>query len=170
VAGERQTRLEPGVGGDRERSRERPLEGPGGELSTYPDAAVVCGRTLRAAEDPLAVTNPVLLVEVTSPSTEDYDRGEKLRHYKSLPSVREVLIASHREPRVALHRRGERDAWSTESAGEGELVRLSCVGARLAVDEIYRDGLEEASNEVGRAAGRYTRRSRWPSFSFFVRR
>jgi Uma2 family endonuclease len=53
---------------------------PATGLTTYPDAAVVCGRTQRAAEDPLAVTNPVLLIEVTSPSTEDYDRGEKLRH------------------------------------------------------------------------------------------
>jgi Uma2 family endonuclease len=65
-------------------------------LSTYPDVAVVCGRTERAPDDPLAVTNPVLLVAVTSPSTEEYDRGEKLRHYKSLPSLREVLIVSHR--------------------------------------------------------------------------
>jgi Uma2 family endonuclease len=42
-------------------------------LSTYPDAAVVCGRTQRAADDALAVVNPVLLVEVTSPSTEEND-------------------------------------------------------------------------------------------------
>ena len=74
-------------------------------LSTYPDATVVCGRTQRSADDPLAVTNPVLLVEVTSPSTEDYDRGEKLRHYTGLPSVREVLIVSHRAPELTLHRR-----------------------------------------------------------------
>jgi len=44
---------------------------PATGLSTYPDAAVVCGRTLRPAEDPLAVENPLLLVEITSPSTED---------------------------------------------------------------------------------------------------
>ena len=56
----------------------------------------------RAADDALAVVNPVLLVEVTSRSTEDYDRGEKLRHYTNVPSVREVLIASHREPRLDL--------------------------------------------------------------------
>jgi len=55
-------------------------------LTTYPDVAVICGPTLRAPEDPLAVTNPVLLVEITSPSTEDYDRGEKLRHYNPQPA------------------------------------------------------------------------------------
>ena len=75
-----------------------------GGLSTYPDAAVICGRTLRAAEDALAVTNPVLLVEVTSTSTEEYDRGEKLRHYKGLPSLREVLFVSHRRAELTLHR------------------------------------------------------------------
>jgi Uma2 family endonuclease len=56
---------------------------PASGLSTCPDVAVVCGRTQRAVDDRLAVTNPVLLVEVTSDSTEDYDRGERLRHYTS---------------------------------------------------------------------------------------
>jgi Uma2 family endonuclease len=56
-------------------------------LSTYPDVTVVGGQTTRAADDPVAVTNPVLVVEVTSPSTEDYDRGEKLTHYQRLPKA-----------------------------------------------------------------------------------
>src|SRR5205823_7312286 len=81
-------------------------------LTTYPDAAVVCGKSLRANDDPIAVTNPCLLAEVTSPSTENYDRGEKLRHYKSLPSVQEILVVSHREPRITLHRRESGGNWS----------------------------------------------------------
>lgn len=112
-------------------------------LSTYPDAAVICGRTQRATDDPLAVVNPLLLVEITSPSTEDYDRGEKLRHYKSLPSVREVLIASHREPRVTLHRRGERDEWTAVTAGKGEVLELASVAVHVAIDDLYRDELED---------------------------
>jgi Uma2 family endonuclease len=66
----------------------------GDQSLTDPHPAVVCGRSLRAPDDPLSVVNPVLVVEITSPSTGDYDRGEKLRHYKSLPSVREVLLVS----------------------------------------------------------------------------
>ncbi len=112
-------------------------------LTTYPDAAVVCGRTQRSAEDPLAVTNPVLLVEITSPSTEDYDRGEKLRHYQSLPSLREVLIASHRAPELTLHRR-EDAGWTVISAGPGGVLELASFAARLPVDEVYREGLEDA--------------------------
>lgn len=116
---------------------------PGTGLSTYPDAAVVCGRTQRATDDSLAVTNPVLLVEVTSPSTEDYDRGEKLRHYKQLPSVREVLVVSHREPRLTVHRRDD-GPWIVLDATAGQMLALESIAARLAVDDIYRAGLEDA--------------------------
>jgi Uma2 family endonuclease len=113
-------------------------------LTTYPDAAFVCGPTERSPEDPLAVTNPVLLVEVTRDSTEEYDRGEKLRHYRELGSVREVLVVSHRAPRVSLHRRGA-DGWTTVEAGAGAVVELSSIGAEMAVDDLYREGLEDAS-------------------------
>ena len=117
---------------------------PGTGLTTYPDVSVVCGRTLRAAEDPLAVVNPVLLAEVTSDSTEDYDRGEKLRHYKDLPSVREVLVLSHRGPRISVHRRDD-GSWTSLDAGPGETVALSPIAGSVAVDDLYRDGLEDAS-------------------------
>jgi Uma2 family endonuclease len=116
---------------------------PATGLSTYPAAAVVCGRTQRAPDDALAVVNPVLLVEVTSPSTEEYDRGEKLRHYKSLPSLREVLIASHREPQLTLHRREDGD-WTVLTAARGEALTLVSAGVRIPVDEVYRDELEDS--------------------------
>ena len=113
-------------------------------LSTYPDVSVICGRTERAQDDPLAVTNPSLLVEITSPSTEDYDRGEKLRHYQQLTSVREILIVSHRGPHLALHRR-EGSGWVTLEASAGERLELASVGVTLAVDAVYRDGLEDVT-------------------------
>ena len=119
-------------------------------LSTYPDVAVVCGRTERATDDPLAVANPVCLVEITSPSTEDYDRVEKLRHYQHLPSVRHVLIVSHREPWLTVHTR-EASGWTTVEARRTQVVRLSAIATEIAVDEVYRDELEDANylNSVG---------------------
>lgn len=117
---------------------------PATGFSTYPDTAVVRGRTQRAGDDALAVVNPLVLVEVTSPSTEEYDRGEKLRHYKNLPSLREVLIASHREPHLTLHRREDGD-WSVLTAERGGVLTLASVAARIAVDEVYRDGLEDSA-------------------------
>lgn len=112
-------------------------------LATYPDAAVVCGPTARAADDRLAVTNPVLLVEVTSPSTEEYDRGEKLRHYRHLESLQEVVIVSHREPRLTIHRR-QPTAWLEIHARRRESVRIEALAATLAVDDVYRHALEDA--------------------------
>lgn len=117
---------------------------PASGLTTYPDGTVVCGGTQRAPEDPVAVTNPLVLVEVTSNSSEDYDRGEKLRQYQSLPSAREILIVSHREPRITLHRRDER-GWTASEAGAGESVSLESIGGVLRVDDVYRDGLEDAT-------------------------
>lgn len=112
-------------------------------LSTYPDAAVVCGKTARSSLDPIAVTNPVLVVEVTSPSTESYDRGEKLRHYKTLPSVREIIVISHRAPEVTLHRRRDDAEWQTFEAGVHEGMELQSVGLAFEVDDLYREGLED---------------------------
>jgi Uma2 family endonuclease len=112
-------------------------------LSTYPDAAVVCGKTSRATDDPLAVVNPVMLVEVTSRSTEEYDRSAKLQHYQSLASVREILIVSHREPWLTLHHRESVTAWKITEAKAGGALPLACTGAELRVDDVYAGGLED---------------------------
>ena len=118
---------------------------PSTGLSTYPDISVVYGRTQRAPDDPLAVVNPVLLVEVTSDSTEQYDRGEKLRHYKQLASVREILIVSHRHAHLTLHRREGSD-WITVDTQRQETIDLVGIAARLSVDEVYADGLEDLAS------------------------
>ncbi|MCC6666350.1 MAG: Uma2 family endonuclease [Polyangiaceae bacterium] len=112
---------------------------PSADVTTYPDGAVVCGKTSRAADDPTAVTNPLVLIEVTSPSTEAYDRGAKLGFYKGLPSVREVLILSHQTPHAALHRRGPDGTWAVLEAVAGEAIEIVSVGASLAIDDVYRD-------------------------------
>src|SRR5678816_2240986 len=72
------------------------------DLSAFPDVTVVCGEHQVSPLDRHAVTNPTLIVEITSHSTEDYDRGEKLSHYKQCPSVATVLIASHKRPQITL--------------------------------------------------------------------
>lgn len=113
------------------------------DLSTYPDGAVVCGKTARAEDDQLAVTNPVLLLEVTSPSTEHYDRGVKLEQYMRLPSLKELVIVAHDRARLTVCRRGAGDAWTMTEAGSGETVELASIGGKLAVDDVYRDGLED---------------------------
>jgi Uma2 family endonuclease len=112
-------------------------------FSTYPDVTVVCGPTTRAVDDPLAVTNPILIVEVTSHSTEEYDRGEKLTHYQRRSSVQEVLIVSHHRPEVVLHRREASGTWTSSTAHGTEPLQLTSIGVTLAVEDVYRAGLED---------------------------
>jgi Uma2 family endonuclease len=106
------------------------------DLSTFPDGSVICGAVQRAAVDPHAATNPVILVEVTSPSTEDYDRGEKLSHYKQIPSLRAVLFVSHKTPRVTLVERAA-SGWDEREARAGETVTIAEPALSLSVDELY---------------------------------
>jgi Uma2 family endonuclease len=106
------------------------------DLSTYPDATVVCGESQVAVIDPLATTNPTVLVEVTSKSTEDYDRGEKLNHYKQIPSLKSVLIVSHRRQQITVFERAG-STWEQREYRSGERLTLHDPELALSVDELY---------------------------------
>jgi len=105
-------------------------------LSTFPDVSVVCGERLVASIDRNAITNPTLLVEVTSKSTEDYDRGEKLNHYQRCPSLQAVLFISHRRQQVTVVSRNA-DGWDTREHLAGQLVTVAALSLTFAVDELY---------------------------------
>ena len=106
-------------------------------LATYPDVTVVCGPAERDPDDANTVTNPTLLVEVTSRSSEEYDRGDKFEHYKQLASLRQYLIVSHREHTIEVWTRGESDAWTQCVGREGDALALVSIGARLVIREVY---------------------------------
>ncbi len=109
-------------------------------LATFPDVSVVRGPVYHHDPSPTATAlNPMILVEVTSDSSEDYDTGPKLEYYQTIPTLREYVVVSHRERRIAVHSRGEDDAWTTRVAIRGGRVEVSSLGAALIVDEIYRN-------------------------------
>jgi Uma2 family endonuclease len=106
------------------------------DLSTFPDVAVVCGERQLAAIDPNAITNPTLIVEVTSKSTEDYDRGDKLSQYKQVPSLTAVVFVSHRTRRLTLvERTGNR--WEERDFRAGEILQLASPPIAIAIDDVY---------------------------------
>src|SRR5664279_288598 len=75
-------------------------------LATFPDCSVVCGPLQQHEPSPKATAlNPTILVEVTSDSSEDYDRGLKLEYYRTIPTLREYVIVSHRERRIVVETR-----------------------------------------------------------------
>jgi Uma2 family endonuclease len=110
-------------------------------LETYPDVTVVCGHAEIDREDRNVVLNPVVVVEVMSPSTEEYDRGEKLEHYKRIASLREIVLVGHREKAVEVVRREADGAWTKHVARSGDPVKLVSLGCELFVEDVYRDPL-----------------------------
>jgi Uma2 family endonuclease len=108
------------------------------DLATFPDVSVVCGPAETSPRDAHALTNPTFLVEVTSRSTEDYDRGDKLSHYKQLPSLRAVLFVSHREARITLvERAAHGSAWEERDARAGAVLVMKSSPMTIPVDAIY---------------------------------
>ncbi len=108
-------------------------------MATFPDGCVVCGKLEQHAPSPRATAlNPTVLVEVTSDSSEEYDTTTKLESYRTIPSLRDYLLVSHRERRITLHSRTSDGGWETRVAIAGGRLTLSSLGAELVVDEIYR--------------------------------
>ena len=110
-------------------------------LATYPNVTVVAGHAEPDPEDANTVVNPSVVVEVTSPSTEDYDRTEKLEHYQRIPGMSAVVLVSHRERCIEVISRGDDGAWQRSEARAGNAAALPSLDATLVVDEVYRDAL-----------------------------
>lgn len=110
-------------------------------LSTYPDLTVVCGALETAPEDPDALTNPVVLVEVLSDATEAYDRGAKAAHYRRIASLREYVLVSQGEPLIEVYRRTDGGRWELLEARPGDAVELAALGVRLDVSTLYTNPL-----------------------------
>lgn len=109
-------------------------------LATFPDGSVICGPLQEYLPGPKTTAlNPMILVEVTSDSSEEYDTGAKYEYYRAIPTLRDYVVVSHRERRITVHSRGAGDSWTTQSAGSGERVVVSSLEAELSVDEIYRN-------------------------------
>lgn len=112
---------------------------PTATLATYADASVVCGplETVTVRKDGRslgqAITNPIIIVEVLSESTERYDRDGKFKAYKQIASLREYVLVSQQEPRIEVFRRV--DDWRGEAAGPGGVVRIH--GVAVDVDRVY---------------------------------
>ncbi len=109
--------------------------------AAYPDAMVVCPPLQHPPEDPDAICNPSVVVEVLSPTTEAFDRGVKFGLYRRLPSLRHVLLVRQDVWRIEHFRRMDDGTWRLSEHGPGEHADLDTVGARLPVDGVF-DGVE----------------------------
>lgn len=112
------------------------LKTPGG-LYTYPDVMVVCGDARLTGDRLETVTNPVLLAEVLSTSTRDYDQGQKFDLYRSIPTLRDYLLVDQYAVGVE-HRFPAGDEWRSEKhLHRTDQIRLKGVPVTVPLATIY---------------------------------
>ncbi|PSQ96021.1 MAG: hypothetical protein BRD55_08215 [Bacteroidetes bacterium SW_9_63_38] len=120
-------------------SRDVEVELPTSASNAFPDVVVVCGDPKFADERALRLRNPSVVVEVLSPSTMDYDRGEKFARYRQLDTLQEYLLVAQDRPHVEHYVRQE-DSWRfTETDGLDAEIDLPSLDATLPLSEIYLD-------------------------------
>jgi Uma2 family endonuclease len=110
-------------------------------LRTYPDASVYCDPLVYDVEDPenTTATNPAVVFEVLSPSTEAYDRGLNSENYRRIESLKAYVLIAQKEPLAQLFTREPDGTWSTpiDASGLGASLRIDCIGVTLQLGEIY---------------------------------
>ena len=116
------------------------LKIPSTGLRTYPDAAVYCGPIEYDPEDEQGqtATNPTVVFEVLSDSTEAYDRGLRAEGYRGIPSLQAHMLISQHTPHIELFERQNDGSWRfREVSGLGATLRVEAIGVTLSLGELY---------------------------------
>ena len=107
-------------------------------LFAYPDLSVACGELEFHDGQRDVLTNPTLIVEVLSPSTENYDRGSKFFYYRQIEALQEYLLVSQHEPYIDHYKKEAEGRWTlTSAAGLASSLALPSIGVTLDLAEIY---------------------------------
>lgn len=117
-----------------------------GGVFTYADCLIICGPPQFDSGRTDVILNPLLIVDVLSPSTEGYDRGKKFELYRTIPSFREYLIV-HQDRRHVEHFSKQDDgSWLLrEYAGESASVAIARIGAQISLAELYASAFDITS-------------------------
>lgn len=112
----------------------------------YGDGSIICGAPEHPPHDDQATTNPTVVIEVLSPSSEGDDEGDKRRDFQSLASLEAYVVAAQDERCVKVYRRDESGHWRStpDLYRDGQSFELPTLASAIAVAEVY-DGVLDAS-------------------------
>lgn len=103
---------------------------------TYPDVMLIKGEPIYADQGTTTVTNPILITEVLSPSTQNYDQGDKFTYYRSIPEMEEYILISQKRSHIMQYTKTEAGKWLlSEYESEDSVIKLASV--ELDLSEIY---------------------------------
>lgn len=108
------------------------------EFYTYPDIVVACGAPQFLDDQLDTLLNPTLIIEILSPSTAAYDRGEKFRRYRQLTSLQEYLMIAQDRVAIEQYQRQGANEWSPIDLKQlGSEIRLPSIECQLRIQDIY---------------------------------
>jgi Uma2 family endonuclease len=107
-------------------------------LYTYADCSVICGDLQYANDRRDVILNPLLIVDVLSPSTEGYDRGKKFELYRTIPSFREYLIVHQDQRYVEYYSRKDDDSWLLrDRTGMDDVLTIARLNIQIPLADLY---------------------------------
>ncbi len=116
----------------------------------YSDGSIICGPPEHPAHDAQTTTNPVVVLEVMSPSSEGDDDGDKRLDFQSLASLQAYVLVTQDQRRVKVHRRAD-GAWLATTYDDGASFELPHLSAPITVAEVYDGILDAAGSSLLRA-------------------
>jgi len=109
-------------------------------LFTYPDISIICGEIMTLNNDNWNVLNPTVIIEVLSPSTKNYDRGEKFKLYRDIPTLKEYILADSESIHIEVFRLNENNHWELEEYNSlNEHLHIKALDEKILISEIYED-------------------------------
>jgi Uma2 family endonuclease len=121
-----------------------------GDLYSYPDITVVCDEPQFADGKQDMLLNPVIVIEVLSPTTVAYDRGQKFQQYRQIESMQEYLLIEQDKPRIERYMRQADGTWLLKDAiGLDTSLELPSIGCTLKLTDVYEKVTFESEDAPG---------------------
>ena len=110
---------------------------PRHRVYTYPDVMLIKGEPIYSDKGTTTVTNPVMIAEVLSPSTQNYDQGDKFNYYRSIPEMQEYILISQKQRHIMQYSKTEAGWLLTEYETEEAIIKMTEVDLELELSDLY---------------------------------
>jgi Uma2 family endonuclease len=111
---------------------------PENTLYTYPDISVYCGEMANISEDEDTVIDPTVIIEILSPSTENYDRGEKFKMYRDIPTLKEYIVVETKSVCIEAFRINDKKHWELEEYRRlSGTLDIASINVSIPIADIY---------------------------------
>jgi Uma2 family endonuclease len=111
---------------------------PENSLFTYPDISIICGDIVSSPQDEETATQPIIIIEILSPSTRQYDSGGKFKLYRDIPSLKEYLLVDSESINTEAFRINERKQWELqEYKSIADILTFPSLNIQVSLEDIY---------------------------------